>query len=72
MSLSRKFIISFVLSIFFIAAVNIFSFYVFYTSFLQAYLNEKIQSRDKVTLDYINHILEKQTADEIDSIFTDT
>lgn len=72
MSLSRKFIISFLMSIFFITAINIFAFYGFYSSYLQRYLNEKIQSRDKVTLDYINHILEKQTADEIDSIFTDT
>jgi capsular polysaccharide biosynthesis protein len=72
MSLARKFIISFLLSIFFITAVNIVSFYVFYTSYLKIYFAEKISSRDKVTLDYINEILEKQTIDEIDSIFSDT
>jgi capsular polysaccharide biosynthesis protein len=72
MSLAKKFIISFVLSILFIATVNIVSFYVFYSSYLKIYFTEKITSRDEVTLEYINNVLEKQTIDEIDSIFTDT
>ncbi len=72
MSLSRKFIISLVISIIFIATVNVVSFYVFYSSYLGKYFNEKIQSRDSITIEYINKIVEKQTIDDIDSIFTDT
>ena len=72
MSLARKFIISFLLSIFFITTVNIVSFYVFYSSYLKVYFAEKLSSRDKITIEYINNVLEKQTIDDIDSIFTDT
>lgn len=72
MTLSKKFIIALVTSILFIAAVNIFAFYVFYTSYLKVYLVEKNQSRDKVTIEYINDVIKKQTIDDIDSIFTDT
>ena len=72
MSLARKFIISFLLSIFFITTVNIVSFYVFYSSYLKVYFAEKLSSIDKITIEYINNVLEKQTIDDIDSIFTDT
>jgi len=72
MSLAKKFIISLLVSILFITFVNIASFYVFYSSYLKIYLAEKIQSRDKVTIEYINKVIEKQTIDDIDSIFTDT
>jgi len=72
MSLARKFIIALVVSIVFIASINILAFYVFYTSYLKVYLVEKIQSRDKVTIEYINDVIKKQTIDDIDSIFTDT
>lgn len=72
MSLSRKFILSFILSILFITAINILSFYIFYTSYLKIYLVEKAEAKDNITIDYINNILEKQTIDDIDSIFTDT
>lgn len=72
MSLSRKFLIAIVLSIFFIATINILAFYVFYTSYLKVYLVEKNQSRDKVTIEYINEVIKKQTIDDIDSIFSNT
>ena len=72
MSLTRKFIISFILGIFFITTINIFSFYLFYSNYVKVYLAEKIQTRDNVTIEYINDLLEKQTIDDIDSIFTDT
>ena len=72
MSLAKKFIISFILGILFITAINILSFYVFYSNYVKVYLAEKIQARDTVTIEYINDILEKQTIDDIDSIFTDT
>lgn len=72
MSLSRKFIISLLVSIIFIAWVNIVAFYVFYSSYLSSYFAEKIKLRDKITIEYINNVIEKQTIDDIDSIFTDT
>ena len=72
MSLSRKFLISLIISIFFIAFINIIAFYIFYSSYLRVYLTEKIKSKDKITIEYINKIIQKQTIDEIDSIFTDT
>lgn len=72
MSLARKFIIAILSSIFFIATVNVLAFYIFYTTFLQTYLIEKNNSRDEITIEYINEVIKKQTIDEIDSIFSDT
>ncbi|MCH2189135.1 HAMP domain-containing histidine kinase [Candidatus Gracilibacteria bacterium] len=72
MTLSRKFIVSLLLSIFFIAFVNILAFYVFYSSYFKIYLTEKSNSRDEVTIEYINDVIRQQTLDDIDSIFTDT
>ncbi len=72
MTLAKKFIISLILSILFIAVVNILAFYVFYSSYLETYFTEKINSREKITLSYINKIIEQQTIDEIGSIFSDT
>jgi len=72
MSLSRKFIISLVISIIFIAWINVIAFYVFYSSYVSNYFAEKIKLRDKITIEYINNVIEKQTIDDIDSIFTDT
>jgi len=72
MTIAKKFIISFILSIFFITTINIISFYIFYSSYLKIYLVEKNQTKTSITLEYINEVLEKQTIDDIDSIFTDT
>ena len=72
MTLTRKFIISLIFSIIFIAWINIISFYVFYSSYLEAYFVEMVKSRDTITIEYINSVIEKQTIDDIDSIFTDT
>ena len=72
MNLTRKFIISLLGSIFFIAFINILAFYVFYSGYLKVYLTEKITSRDEVTIEYINDVIRQQTIDDIDSIFTDT
>lgn len=71
MSISRKFIFVLISSILFIAFINIASFYFFYNSYLKIYLAEKIKSRDNITIEYINEIIEKQTIDEIDNIFSD-
>lgn len=72
MSLSRKFILAIITTILFITTINVLAFYIFYTSYLKVYLVEKIESRDKVTIEYINDVIKKQTIDDIDSIFTDT
>ncbi len=72
MSLSRKFLIVFLLSIFYITITNIIAFYIFYSSYLKIYLAEKIQNKQEITIEYINNIIKKQTSDEIDNIFNDT
>ncbi len=72
MSLSRKFITVILLSIFIVAIINIIAFYLFYSNYLNSYLSEKIETKDEITIDYINEIIEKQTADEIDNIFSDS
>lgn len=71
MKISTKFIWALWLSILFIALVNIVAFYVFYTTYLKIYFTEKVNSREKITLDYINDIKERQAIDEIWSIFYD-
>lgn len=72
MSLARKFIIVILLSIFIVAIVNIVAFYLFYSNYLKIYLSEKIETKKDITIDYINDIIKKQTADEIDNIFSDS
>jgi len=71
-SLARKFIIIIISSIVSIALVNILAFYVFYSNYLKLYLVERIESKEEVTIDYINEVIEKQTLDDIDNIFSDT
>jgi len=71
MSLARKFIIIILSSILFIAIVNIAAFYIFYTTYLKIYLAEKIWNRKEITIDYINDIIQKQTIENIDNIFSD-
>jgi hypothetical protein len=72
MSLSKKFLIVFLISIFFIAITNILAFYTFYSVYLKIYLAENMKVRSEITLDYINNIIARQTSDEIDDIFSDT
>lgn len=71
MSLSRKFVIVLVSCILSIAILNILAFYMFYSSYIRLYLSEKISSRQDVTIEYINSIIEKQTLEDIDTIFSD-
>lgn len=71
MSLSRKFIIVVLWSIFFIAITNIIWFYIFYSTFLKIFLAEKIQGRSQVSLEYINSLVLKQWLDDVDGIFND-
>ena len=72
MSLSRKFVIVLVLSVCSIALINIGAFYLFYNSYIRLYLSEKIDSRENVTIEYINDIIERQTLEDIDNIFSDS
>jgi len=72
MSLARKFIIILISSVIIIAITNIVAFYSLYTIYLKVYLSEKLESRNKITIDYVNKIIEKQVSDDIDNIFTDT
>lgn len=60
-----------VVSVCSIAILNILAFYVFYTSYIKVYLSEKISTRENVTIDYINNIIERQTLEDIDNIFND-
>lgn len=71
MSLGKKFISILISNILFIALINIAAFYFFYSIYIKIYLAEKIKYRDEITLDYINEIIEKQTIDDIDNIFSD-
>jgi len=72
MTLARKFIIILISSVIIIAITNIVAFYVLYGTFLKIYLSEKLETRNKITIEYINKIIEKQVEDDIDNIFTDT
>lgn len=72
MSLSKKFLIVFLISISFITLTNIAAFYGFYNIYLKIYLAENIKERNEITLEYINNIVAKQATDEIDDIFSDT
>jgi len=71
MSLSRKFVLMLVSCVLSIAIVNIAAFYVFYSSYISLYFSEKISSRESVTIEYINNIIERQTLEDIDNIFND-
>jgi len=70
MSLSRKFILALISSVLFITIINIVAFYVLYTNYLKLYLSEKIDSKSELTLEYINDLIEKQTSDDLDNIFS--
>ncbi len=71
MSLSKKFILSIIVSILFIAIINLVAIYIFYNAYLKIYLYEKNREKDTITIDYINEVIKKQTIDNIDSIFSD-
>jgi hypothetical protein len=71
MSLSRKFTAILLISIISIAIINVIAFYVFYDFYRKIYLVELIESKNKITIDYVNKLIEKQTIDDIDNIFSD-
>lgn len=71
MSLNKKIILSLLWSIFFIAILNIVGFYFAYSFYLKWYIDKKNLSKQEITIDYINKVIEKQTIDEVDNIFND-
>jgi hypothetical protein len=71
MTLSRKILFTLTLSILFITIVNIIAFYSFYNIYIKTYLVDKVKSRESITIEYINTIIEKQALEEVDSIFND-
>lgn len=70
MKLSKKIILSLLWSIFFIAIVNILSFYIFYSLFFQVYLKENSNTTESITREYVDKIIEKQALDEVDNMFS--
>lgn len=68
--LSRRFIYLLLGSVLALAIVNLLAFTIFYNSFIRLYLSEKIDSRQDITLEYINNIIERQTLEDIDDIFS--
>lgn len=72
MSLSRKFVILLVGSVTSIALLNIFAFYFLYGFYIKFYLSEKIQTRENITIEYINNLIEKQTLEDLDEVFSNT
>jgi hypothetical protein len=71
MTLTRKILFTLTLSILFITIVNIIAFYSFYNIYIKTYLVDKVKSRESITIEYINTIIEKQALEEVDSIFND-
>lgn len=71
MTLSRKFVVILVSSILIFALSSLGALYFFYTTYLKVYLAEKIKTQNEITIDYINDIIERQTLDDIDNIFSD-
>jgi len=71
MTLVKKIILTFLFSVLFITAINIIAFYFFYSLYIQAYLGNKVESRENITIEYINELIEKQALEEVDNIFND-
>lgn len=54
------------------AVLNVIAFYGIYSLNITRYLSEKIDSREEITLEYINSLVERQTVDEIEQIFSES
>ncbi len=75
MSLSRKFTAILLISIIFIAISNVISFLYFYDLYRRIYLVEVMESKNQITLDYINSLVAKKETEEytnyIEDLFND-
>jgi len=56
-------------SIFFMAIVNLVTFYLFYNTYLTIYLWEKLQKRESITQEYVDEVIKEQILAEMESIF---
>ena len=72
MKISRKISFIFFASIVAMAVLNIIAFYGLYSINIARYLSEKIDARQEVTLEYINSLVERQTLDELEQIFSES
>ena len=72
MKLSRKISFIFFASIIAMAVLNVIAFYAIYSVNITRYLSEKIDTRQEVTLEYINSLVERQTLDELEQIFSES
>ncbi|MCH8519116.1 HAMP domain-containing protein, partial [Candidatus Gracilibacteria bacterium] len=72
MLLSRKIALVFFISIFAMAILNVIAFYGIYSINIGRYLSEKIDTRQEITLEYINSLVERQTLDELEQIFSES
>lgn len=71
MNLNKKIIVSLLWSIYFMATINIVSFYFLYNVYLNEYLKSKTITKNIITIEYINEIIKKQAIEEVDNIFDD-
>gem|GEM_PF-324024 len=69
MTLAKKIIFSMIGSIFFMAIVNLVTFYFFYNTYLTLYLGEKLQKRESITQEYVDEVIKEQILAEMESIF---
>ena len=72
MKLSRKISFIFFASIVTMAVLNVIAFYVLYSINITRYLSEKIDTRQEVTLEYINSLVERQALDELEQILLES
>ena len=72
MRISRKIAFVFFVSIGSMAILNIIAFYTLYSLNITRYLSEKIDSRQEITLEYVNSLVERQTLDELEQIFSES
>lgn len=70
-TLSQTFLAVLFFSLISIAILNIIAFSFFYNRYFKIYLGEKLQNREKVTIEYINNLIERETLTDINSIFSD-
>ena len=71
MTLSKKFITILLTSIIFIVGVNLVAFVSFSTYYFNDYLQKINTINREISLEYINTLIEKQTADYLDTLFID-
>jgi hypothetical protein len=54
------------------AVLNVIAFYGIYSINITRYLSEKIDSRQEITLEYINSLVERQAVSDLEQILIDS